>query len=429
MKTGMLAAETAFEAVRAGDTSARAPARLRASASTQLGARRSCIRCATCTRPSSTGCPPASRSRRLTVADRRAMAAAAARAGRPRRGCGRCAATTVRRERHIAASNRASKPDRVLTFDKVTDVHFSGTRHDEDQPVHLLVQTEVCHSICGPEYGHPCTALLPGERLRDRARRGGHAAPADQRVELRALQDVRHHGPVPGDHLGAARGRRRTAVRRPVTTPPSPDWKASRSKRLRRRPSARSGIPPSSARPDVAVACRGLEHLDVTSRRAASRSWRSGTGGSCRRSTSSAIATSSSSPAKLRRRMDGEDHPPVRLHDRPRIDIAQRGARGAEGEAADGRRAARRPHRRRTSRTGAGGAARRGVARESHRQSRRAVSHGSRVVLDRAELGRRADPPAVQPRRDGRGRAVLRAGRRRRRRHSRAYSAWSSKSA
>ena len=53
------------------------------------------------------------------------------------------------------------KPDRVLTFDKLTNVHFSGTRHEEDQPPHLLVQTEVCHSICGKEYGHPCIRFCP----------------------------------------------------------------------------------------------------------------------------------------------------------------------------------------------------------------------------------------------------------------------------
>ena len=53
------------------------------------------------------------------------------------------------------------KPDRKLTFDKLTNVHFSGTRHDEDQPAHLLVHTEVCHSICGQEYGHPCVRFCP----------------------------------------------------------------------------------------------------------------------------------------------------------------------------------------------------------------------------------------------------------------------------
>ncbi|MSO55402.1 MAG: electron transfer flavoprotein-ubiquinone oxidoreductase [Acidobacteria bacterium] len=53
------------------------------------------------------------------------------------------------------------KPDRVLTFDRLTNVHFSGTRHEEDQPSHLLVHTEVCHSICGKEYGHPCIRFCP----------------------------------------------------------------------------------------------------------------------------------------------------------------------------------------------------------------------------------------------------------------------------
>jgi electron-transferring-flavoprotein dehydrogenase len=53
--------------------------------------------------------------------------------------------------------------DRRLTFDKVTDVHLSGTAHDEDQPSHLLVHTEVCSTICGPEYGHPCTRFCPAQ--------------------------------------------------------------------------------------------------------------------------------------------------------------------------------------------------------------------------------------------------------------------------
>jgi electron-transferring-flavoprotein dehydrogenase len=55
----------------------------------------------------------------------------------------------------------ALKPDRQLTFDKLTNVHFSGTRHEEDQPSHLLVHTEVCHTICGKEYGHPCIRFCP----------------------------------------------------------------------------------------------------------------------------------------------------------------------------------------------------------------------------------------------------------------------------
>lgn len=60
----------------------------------------------------------------------------------------------------ITGSN-AVVPDRKITFDKVTNVHYSGTQHDEDQPVHLLVHTDVCHTICGEEYGHPCVRFCP----------------------------------------------------------------------------------------------------------------------------------------------------------------------------------------------------------------------------------------------------------------------------
>jgi electron-transferring-flavoprotein dehydrogenase len=57
--------------------------------------------------------------------------------------------------------SNAVAPDRKLTFDKLTNVHYSGTAHEEDQPSHLLVDTEVCSSRCGPEYGHPCTRFCP----------------------------------------------------------------------------------------------------------------------------------------------------------------------------------------------------------------------------------------------------------------------------
>ena len=57
--------------------------------------------------------------------------------------------------------SNAVAPDRKLTFDKLTNVHYSGTAHEEDQPSHLLVDTEVCSSRCGAEYGHPCTRFCP----------------------------------------------------------------------------------------------------------------------------------------------------------------------------------------------------------------------------------------------------------------------------
>jgi electron-transferring-flavoprotein dehydrogenase len=55
-----------------------------------------------------------------------------------------------------------AKGDGKLTFDRLTDVYHSGTRHDEDQPVHLVVaDTEICSSRCAREYGNPCQYFCP----------------------------------------------------------------------------------------------------------------------------------------------------------------------------------------------------------------------------------------------------------------------------
>ena len=52
--------------------------------------------------------------------------------------------------------------DRALTFDRLTNVHYSGTRHDEDQPSHLLVaDTDICRTRCREEYANPCTRFCP----------------------------------------------------------------------------------------------------------------------------------------------------------------------------------------------------------------------------------------------------------------------------
>jgi electron-transferring-flavoprotein dehydrogenase len=54
------------------------------------------------------------------------------------------------------------KPDNVLTFDKVTDVFNSGTMHDENQPAHLHVaDTNICAERCTVEFGNPCQYFCP----------------------------------------------------------------------------------------------------------------------------------------------------------------------------------------------------------------------------------------------------------------------------
>jgi electron-transferring-flavoprotein dehydrogenase len=52
--------------------------------------------------------------------------------------------------------------DSERTFDKLTDVYHSGTKHEEDQPSHLLVaDTELCRTRCAEEYGNPCQHFCP----------------------------------------------------------------------------------------------------------------------------------------------------------------------------------------------------------------------------------------------------------------------------
>ena len=54
------------------------------------------------------------------------------------------------------------KGDGQLTFDRLTDVFHSGTRHEEDQPCHLkLRDPDFCSSRCVEEYGNPCLYFCP----------------------------------------------------------------------------------------------------------------------------------------------------------------------------------------------------------------------------------------------------------------------------
>jgi electron-transferring-flavoprotein dehydrogenase len=66
----------------------------------------------------------------------------------------------------LAAWNRPAPPrllfDGTRLFDKVSDVYHSGTRHDENQPPHLVVvDPDLCGSRCRTEYGNPCESFCP----------------------------------------------------------------------------------------------------------------------------------------------------------------------------------------------------------------------------------------------------------------------------
>jgi electron-transferring-flavoprotein dehydrogenase len=64
--------------------------------------------------------------------------------------------------------------DGTRTFDKLTDVFHSGTKHDEDQPAHLLVSDpSICETRCAEEYGNPCGNFCPASVYEMVARNGG----------------------------------------------------------------------------------------------------------------------------------------------------------------------------------------------------------------------------------------------------------------
>jgi electron-transferring-flavoprotein dehydrogenase len=54
------------------------------------------------------------------------------------------------------------KPDGKLTFDKLSDVYHSSTHHEEDQPSHLrIADFDICNNRCTAEYGNPCQHFCP----------------------------------------------------------------------------------------------------------------------------------------------------------------------------------------------------------------------------------------------------------------------------
>ena len=68
-------------------------------------------------------------------------------------------------------------PDGKLTFDKLTSVYHSATKHEEDQPGHLLIaDTDVCNNRCTAEYGNPCQHFCPAAVYEMLETKGGRPA-------------------------------------------------------------------------------------------------------------------------------------------------------------------------------------------------------------------------------------------------------------
>ena len=119
-------------------------------------------------------------------------------------------AATGRREDY--APVEYPRPDGVVSFDKPSSVYLSGTNHEEDQPVHLVLKdAEIPIRVNLAEFDAPEQRYCPAgvyEIVED----AGHAAPPDQCAELRPLQNLRHQGSDPEHRLDSAGRRRRSQL-------------------------------------------------------------------------------------------------------------------------------------------------------------------------------------------------------------------------
>jgi electron-transferring-flavoprotein dehydrogenase len=68
----------------------------------------------------------------------------------------------LNRDRTLVDQSERFKGNGQLTFNRLTDVYHSGTRHEEDQPCHLVVlDPNICGDRCVREYGNPCQYFCP----------------------------------------------------------------------------------------------------------------------------------------------------------------------------------------------------------------------------------------------------------------------------
>ncbi len=174
IKTGMLAAETAHEALLAGDTSARAlmgyEGRINRS-----WVRSELWSCRNFRQAYGRGLLPGMIQTGLQlVTGGRGFTARLSTRPDPEH--------MVRLDRLRSAGLREQPPPAVaddpsrLSFARLTDVYYSGTTHEEDQPCHLHVaDTDICRDRCAREYGNPCQHFCPAQvyNMEDDPARGG----------------------------------------------------------------------------------------------------------------------------------------------------------------------------------------------------------------------------------------------------------------
>ncbi|MEO6991043.1 MAG: electron transfer flavoprotein-ubiquinone oxidoreductase [Candidatus Baltobacteraceae bacterium] len=78
-----------------------------------------------------------------------------------------------------------AKIDNVVTFDKLTDVFNSGTMHDENQPGHLHVSdTNICRDLCTTAYGNPCQFFCPAKVYEPLYAPNADGTPPENRLQI-----------------------------------------------------------------------------------------------------------------------------------------------------------------------------------------------------------------------------------------------------
>ena len=160
IKSGMLAAETAFEALTKDDSSAATLRRIPEKSRIELDQRRAVegAQLASGIRArhvrghvSRRAADDHRRTRPAQPLSREGRIRAHAQAGRLPADGGA--------EAHLLGP---AKGDGKLTFDKLTDLYHSGTKHEEDQPAHLVIHdTNICNTRCVKEFGSPCQNFCP----------------------------------------------------------------------------------------------------------------------------------------------------------------------------------------------------------------------------------------------------------------------------
>ncbi len=115
------------------------------------------------------------------------------------------------------------KPDGVLSFDRLTNVSFSMTNHEEHQPCHLrLGDPKVPIAVNLPTFAEPAQRYCPAgvyEVVEEAGKDPRFVINFQnyQLPELRPLQDLRHQGSVAEHHLDGAAGRGRAELPEHVT--------------------------------------------------------------------------------------------------------------------------------------------------------------------------------------------------------------------